>query len=115
MPNLALIVGGPLSEDGVDRARAELESWFLATFSAELVKSQFPRLSQRMPVRTVVIAPESSRPRKNSIGVLQQSPHDRTTPVYSMTVPLVLKFLKNERMVFQHRAGEMIIGKRLAA
>jgi hypothetical protein len=32
-----------------------------------------------------------------------------------MTVLLVLGLSRNDRMVFQHRAGEMIIGKRLAA
>ncbi|MDP3032678.1 MAG: carboxysome shell carbonic anhydrase [Rhodocyclaceae bacterium] len=42
-------------EIGVDRARAELKSRFLAKFAAEVVSAEFPELASKMATRTAVL------------------------------------------------------------
>jgi hypothetical protein len=50
-----LLASVPYDEIGVDRARAELKSRFLAAFAAEVIRSDFPHLASKMAVRTAVL------------------------------------------------------------
>jgi hypothetical protein len=45
----------PYREIGVDRARAELKSGFLSGFAADVIRSEFPKLAEKMHVRTAVL------------------------------------------------------------
>jgi len=45
----------PYREIGVDRARAELKSGFLSGFAANVIGSEFPKLAEKMHVRTAVL------------------------------------------------------------
>ena len=46
----------PYREIGVDRARAELKSGFMSGFAADVIGSEFPKLAEKMHVRTAVLA-----------------------------------------------------------
>ena len=50
-----LLASVPYEEIGVDRARAELKSRFLARFASEVIAAEFPDLSKKMSVRTAVL------------------------------------------------------------
>jgi len=50
-----LLASVPFEEVGIDRARAEMKSRFLAGFAAEVVERDFPRLAERMHRRTAVL------------------------------------------------------------
>jgi hypothetical protein len=50
-----LLASAPYDEIGVDRARAELKSRFLATFAADVIRSEFPALAGKMAERTAVL------------------------------------------------------------
>ena len=50
-----LLASVPYDEIGMDRARAELKSRFLARFGAEVIRSEFPDLARRMFVHTAVL------------------------------------------------------------
>ena len=49
----------PYREIGVDRARAELKSGFMSGFAADVIGSEFPKLAEKMHVRTAVLAWQS--------------------------------------------------------
>ena len=50
-----LLASVPYDEIGVDRARAELKSRFLAKLGADVVRQDFPDLADKMTVRTAVL------------------------------------------------------------
>jgi hypothetical protein len=51
-----LLLAEPLYyEIGIDRARAELKSGFLAEFAAAIIRDEFPYLKEKMHVRSAVI------------------------------------------------------------
>lgn len=50
-----LLASVPYMEIGMDRARAELKSIFLARFAAEVLRNEFPALAEKMFVRTAVL------------------------------------------------------------
>jgi len=50
-----LLASVPYDEIGVDRARAELKSRFLAKFAAEVISADFPELAGKMAVHTAVL------------------------------------------------------------
>lgn len=50
-----LLASVPYEEIGMDRARAELKSRFLAQFAAQVVRQSHPDLAERMFVRTAVL------------------------------------------------------------
>jgi hypothetical protein len=50
-----LLASVPYDEIGMDRARAELKSRFLARFGAEVIRSAFPDFARRMFVHTAVL------------------------------------------------------------
>lgn len=50
-----LLAMAPYREIGVDRARAELKSGFLSGFAADVIGSEFPKLAEKMHVRTAVL------------------------------------------------------------
>jgi len=50
-----LLASVPYDEIGVDRARAELKSRFLAGFAADVIRAGFPALADRMTRRTAVL------------------------------------------------------------
>ncbi len=50
-----LLSSAPYDEIGMDRARAELKSRFLSRFAAEVIRSEFPDLADRMYVRAAVL------------------------------------------------------------
>ncbi|MFZ1900061.1 MAG: hypothetical protein WCB21_07455 [Azonexus sp.] len=52
---LLLLASVPYEEIGVDRARAELKSRFLARFAAEVIGAEFPELASKMAMRTAVL------------------------------------------------------------
>ncbi|MDQ5878110.1 MAG: hypothetical protein QG592_133 [Pseudomonadota bacterium] len=56
-----LLASVPYEEIGVDRARAELKSAFLADFAAEVIAAQYPALAEKMHVRTAVLDWRSRR------------------------------------------------------
>jgi hypothetical protein len=51
-----LFASVPYDEIGVDQARAELKSFFLAQFAAEVIRNEFPDLASRMHQRTAVLS-----------------------------------------------------------
>ncbi len=50
-----LLASVPYEEIGVDRARAELKSRFLARFASQVIHAEYPALAERMTVRTAVL------------------------------------------------------------
>jgi hypothetical protein len=50
-----LLASVPYDEIGVDRARAELKSRFLSDFAAEVIRTEFPDLADKMAMRTAVL------------------------------------------------------------
>jgi len=50
-----LLASAPYDEIGVDRARAELKSRFLAAFAAQTIRKTFPALAEKMRQRTAVL------------------------------------------------------------
>jgi hypothetical protein len=56
-----LLASVPYDEIGVDRARAELKSAFLADFAAGVIATQYPGLAARMHVRKAVLDWRSRR------------------------------------------------------
>ena len=56
-----LLASVPFEEIGVDRARAELKSRFLADFAAGVIARRNPELAARMHVRTAVLDWRSRR------------------------------------------------------
>lgn len=50
-----LLAEAPYSDIGVDRARAELKSRFLSEFAADVIRAEFPKLAEKMHVRTAVL------------------------------------------------------------
>lgn len=50
-----LLASAPYDEIGVDRARAELKSRFLAGFAADVIRAEFPELAGKMACRTAVL------------------------------------------------------------
>lgn len=51
-----LFTSVPYEEIGMDRARAELKSHFLATFAANVIRSDFPHLGERMHTQIGVLS-----------------------------------------------------------
>jgi hypothetical protein len=51
-----LLASVPYEEIGVDRARAELKSHFLARFAAEVIETNYPQLSAKMHTRKTVLS-----------------------------------------------------------
>jgi len=51
-----LLASVPYEEIGVDRARAELKSYFLASFAAEVIRNNYPQLSEKMHMRKAVLS-----------------------------------------------------------
>ena len=54
-----LLAKAPYREIGVARALAELKSTFLSGFAAEVIRTDFPKLAEKMHVRTAVLAWQS--------------------------------------------------------
>ncbi len=50
-----LLASAPYEEHGVDRARAELKSRFMAEFAAGVIEREFPALARKMRRRTCVL------------------------------------------------------------
>lgn len=50
-----LLASVPYTDVGVDRARAELKSRFMAHFAAEVIEAEFPDLAKKMHRRTAVL------------------------------------------------------------
>ncbi len=50
-----LLASVPYTEIGMDRARAELKSWFLSSFAEDVIRKEFPELAARMFTRTAVL------------------------------------------------------------
>jgi len=51
-----LLALAPFREIGVDRARAELKSGFLSRFAADVIGNEFPKLAEKMHLRTGIFA-----------------------------------------------------------
>lgn len=51
-----LLASVPYEEIGMDRARAELKSQFLADFASEVIRTHFPQLVDRMHTKTAVLS-----------------------------------------------------------
>ncbi|MGK2905232.1 MAG: hypothetical protein ACSLFH_02640 [Desulfuromonadales bacterium] len=51
-----LFASVPYEEIGMDRARAELKSRFLADFAAEVIRAEFPVLAERMHIQIAVLS-----------------------------------------------------------
>jgi hypothetical protein len=51
-----LFASVPYEEIGMDRARAELKSRFLARFAGEVIRARFPHLAERMFTQTAVLS-----------------------------------------------------------
>ena len=54
-----LLAEAPYREFGIERARAELKSGFLSGFAADVIRTEFPKLAEKMHVRTAVLAWQS--------------------------------------------------------
>ena len=54
-----LLAETPYREIGVDRARTELKSRFLSEFAADVIRTEFPKLAEKMHVLTAVLAWQS--------------------------------------------------------
>jgi len=63
-----LFASVPYEEIGVDRARAELKSHFLADYAADVIRSDFPKLAEKMHRMTAVVSWRS-----RELNILQQS------------------------------------------
>jgi hypothetical protein len=50
-----LLASVPYDEIGVDRARAELKSRFLSEFAADVIRTEFPELADKMAMRIAVL------------------------------------------------------------
>ncbi len=50
-----LLASTPYHDIGVDRARAELKSRFLAEFAADVIRRRYPDLANRMSTRTAIV------------------------------------------------------------
>ena len=68
-----LFTSAPYDEIGVDQARAELKSRFLASYAAEVIGNDFPKLAEKMYCRTAIL---SWRSRVLDILPQQSSPQD---------------------------------------
>ena len=51
-----LLAVSPYHEVGVDRARAELKSRFMAEFAADIIRADYPKLADKLHVRRAVIS-----------------------------------------------------------
>lgn len=51
-----LLTSAPYDDIGMDRARAALKSRFLSRFGAEVIKTHFPSLAERMHIQTAVLS-----------------------------------------------------------
>ena len=51
-----LLAVAPYHEIGVDRARAELKSRFMADFAADIIRTDYPKLADKLHVRRAVIS-----------------------------------------------------------
>lgn len=51
-----LFASVPYDEIGMDQARAELKSRFLAGFAADVIRAEFPQLAERMFTQVAVIS-----------------------------------------------------------
>jgi hypothetical protein len=51
-----LFASVPYNEIGMDRARAELKSRFLAGFAADVIRAEFPELAERMHIQVAVLS-----------------------------------------------------------
>lgn len=51
-----LLAEAPYRDIGVDRARAELKSRFLSGFAADVIRREFPLLTEKLNMRTAVLA-----------------------------------------------------------
>jgi hypothetical protein len=56
-----LLASVPYMEIGMDQARAEQKSFFLARFAAEVLRQEYPALADKMYVRTAVLDWQSRR------------------------------------------------------
>jgi len=54
-----LLAEAPYYEIGADRARAELKGQFMSEFAADVIRAEFPKLAEKMHVRTAVLAWQS--------------------------------------------------------
>ena len=54
-----LLAEAPYQEIGVDRVRAELKSRSLSEFAAEVIRAKFPKLAEKMHLRTAVLGWQS--------------------------------------------------------
>ena len=54
-----LLAETPYHEIGVDHARTELKSLFLSGFAADVIRTEFPKLAEKMHVLTAVLAWQS--------------------------------------------------------
>lgn len=54
-----LLAMAPYRKIGVDRARAELKTGFLSGFAADVIGTEFPKLAEKMHVRTAVLTWQS--------------------------------------------------------
>lgn len=52
---LLLLASVPYDEIGVDRARAEMKSRFLARFGTEVIRREYPQLIEKMTIMTAVL------------------------------------------------------------
>lgn len=51
-----LLAVAPYHEIGVDRARAELKSRFMADFATSIIRTDYPKLADKLHVRKAVIS-----------------------------------------------------------
>jgi hypothetical protein len=51
-----LLASAPYEEIGMDRARAELKSRFLADFAGQVIRTHYPQLAERMHSKTAVLS-----------------------------------------------------------
>ncbi len=54
-----LFTSAPYDEIGMDQARAELKSHFLASFASEVISTHFPELAKKMRTKSAVISRHS--------------------------------------------------------
>ena len=54
-----LLASTPYEEIGVDLARAELKSRFLADYAAGVIREQFPQLAKKMYCKTAILSVRS--------------------------------------------------------
>ena len=51
-----LLASAPYEEIGMDRARAELKSRFLANFAAEVIRAEYPKFAELMHIQMAVLS-----------------------------------------------------------